>query len=216
MSQRTLRAQLRRHRPAPARRPARTASEVEDRPRRQGCGQGVAVQRVSRNLPTVRARPTGAGRRGVRPWRSAALNRLLRKRSPFDGHLCRGGVARTAAGAPLFPAIARNSNLGTTLSSGAAIHQTIRHRAQHAGYGPTTVAKLGENSLRAGYVTQGSRNGADGSAIARQTGHTDHQCCETSSGLDSAEVYGRKHASLAGNAVRYRTLTGKAEFTTGT
>lgn len=79
-------------------------------------------------------------------------------------------------------AVAKNGNLGTAALSGAAIHQTIRRRAEHAGYDPAALAKLGGHSLRAGFVTQGTRNGADGSAIARQTGHAS---------LDSVEVYRR-------------------------
>ncbi|MDV8079799.1 integrase [Rhodococcus sp. IEGM 1370] len=118
--------------------------------------------------------------------------RLLRKPGPFDGHVGHGGVPRTAARAPLFRAIAKNGNLGATALSGAAIHQTIRRRAEHAGYDPTALAKLGGHSLRAGFVTQGTRNGADGSAITRQTGHAS---------LDSVEVYRREHAPLIGNAV---------------
>lgn len=39
------------------------------------------------------------------------------------------------------------------------------------------------HSLRAGFVTQGTRNGADGAAIARQTGHAS---------LDSVDFYRRK------------------------
>lgn len=118
--------------------------------------------------------------------------RLLRKRETFSGHVCRGGVPRTAARAPLFRAVAQNGNLGSTPLSGAAIHKRIRRRAEDAGYDPTTLSKLGGHSLRAGFVTQGTRNGADGHAIARQTGHAS---------LDSVEVYRREHAPLIGNAV---------------
>lgn len=97
--------------------------------------------------------------------------RLLRKREPLTAHVCRGGVPRTAARAPLLLAVAQNGNLSATPLSGASIHITIRRRAEHAGYDPTTLTKLGGHSLRAGFVTQGTRNGADGTAIARQTGH---------------------------------------------
>jgi len=86
----------------------------------------------------------------------------------------------------------KNGNLGSTALSGAAIHQTTRRRAEHADFGPVSLNKLGRHSLRAGFVTQGTRNGADGSAIARQTDHTS---------LDSVEVYRREHAPLVGNAV---------------
>lgn len=118
--------------------------------------------------------------------------RLLRKRETFTAHVCRGGVPRTAARAPLFRAIAKSGNLGNTPLSGAAIHQTICRRAAHAGYDPTALANLGGHSLRAGFVTQGTRNGADSTAIARQTGHNR---------IDSVEVYRREHAPLVGNAV---------------
>ncbi|OZF53102.1 site-specific integrase [Rhodococcus sp. 14-2470-1a] len=119
--------------------------------------------------------------------------RLLRKQEPFTGHVCRRGVPRrTAARAPLFRAIAKNGNLGATALSGAAIHQTIRRRAEQAGYDHAALAKLGGHSLRAGFVTQGTRNGADGSAVARQTGHAS---------VDSVEVYRRVHTPLVGNAV---------------
>ncbi|OZF25729.1 integrase [Rhodococcus sp. 14-2496-1d] len=121
-----------------------------------------------------------------------AVIRLLRRPEPFDAHVCRGGVPRTAARSPVLRAIAKNGNLGAMALSGAAIHQTIRRRAEHAGYDPTALGKLGGHSLRAGFVTQGTRNGADGSAIARQTGHAS---------LDSVEVYRREHAPLVGNAV---------------
>ncbi|WP_368655903.1 tyrosine-type recombinase/integrase [Rhodococcus sp. 1168] len=113
--------------------------------------------------------------------------RLLRKRDLFGSHVCREGVPRTAARSPLFRAVAKNGNLGVKPLSGAAIHQTIRRRAEHADYDPTALAKLGGHSLRAGFVTQGTRNGADGPAIARQTGHAS---------LDSVEVYRREYAPL--------------------
>ncbi|MDJ0396209.1 integrase [Rhodococcus sp. G-MC3] len=122
----------------------------------------------------------------------SSVIRLLRKPEPFGAHVCRGGVPRTAARAPLLRAIAQNGNLGSTALSGAAIHQTIRRRAAQAGFDPSALAKLGGHSLRAGFVTQSTRNGADGSAIARQTGHAS---------LDSVEVYRREHAPLVGNAV---------------
>ena len=118
--------------------------------------------------------------------------RLLRKRASFNEYVCRGGVPRTAARAPLLRAVAKNGNFGDTPLSGAAIHQTIRRRAEHAGFDPNALAKIGGHPLRAGSVTQGTRNGADGSAIARQTGHAS---------LDSVEVYRREHAPLIGNAV---------------
>ena len=64
--------------------------------------------------------------------------RLLRKRDPFNVHVCRGGVPRTAARAPLFRAIAKNGNLGAAALSGAANLgcETRQHslRAGKTGY----------------------------------------------------------------------------------
>lgn len=53
----------------------------------------------------------------------------------------------------------------------ASVHAAIRRRAALAGYDENIVAQLGGHSLRAGFVTQAFRNGADAHAIMRQTGH---------------------------------------------
>ncbi|MDV7198597.1 site-specific integrase [Rhodococcus kroppenstedtii] len=119
--------------------------------------------------------------------------RLLRSRETFDKHVCRGGVPRTTARAPLFRSISRNGNLGATPLSGAAIHKTIRRRGQRAGYDAALVSQLGGHSLRSGFVTQAFRNGADAHAIMRQTGHATPAMLER---------YARENAPLMGNAVR--------------
>ncbi len=96
------------------------------------------------------------------------------------------------ARAPLFRAIAKNGNLSDTALSGASVHAAIRRRAAAAGYDDNVVAQLGGHSLRAGFVTQAFRNGADAHAIMRQTGHTNPA---------TVELYAREHAPLVGNAV---------------
>lgn len=73
--------------------------------------------------------------------------------------------------------------------SGSATDQVVRQRAAHPGHDPASLAKVGGHSLPTGFVYQGTRNG---SATTLQTGHA---------GLDSVEVYRRKHAPLIGNAV---------------
>jgi integrase len=118
--------------------------------------------------------------------------RLLRTAPPFDGHVCRSALPRMRARAPLFRAIAKNGNLSDAALSGASVHAAIRRRAQAAGYDENVVAQLGGHSLRAGFVTQAFRNGADAHAIMRQTGHT-HPAM--------VELYAREHAPLVGNAV---------------
>ena len=51
---------------------------------------------------------------------------------------------------------------------------------------------MGGHSLRAGFVTEPFRAGADAHAIMRQTGHRSPVLLE---------VYAREHAPLVGNAV---------------
>ncbi|OUS97261.1 site-specific integrase [Rhodococcus sp. NCIMB 12038] len=126
-----------------------------------------------------------------RGGRSAVI-RLLRTAPDFDGHLCRGAVPRISPHTPLFRSIAKNGNVSTTALSGAAVHGAVRRRAGAAGYDENLVAALGGHSLRAGFVTQAFRNGADAHAIMRQTGH------KTPGML---EVYAREYTPLIGNAV---------------
>ncbi|GBF17817.1 tyrosine recombinase XerC [Rhodococcus sp. Br-6] len=122
----------------------------------------------------------------------AALIRTLRNAPAFDGHVCRGALPKISPHAPFFRAIAKNGNLSTTALSAAAVHGAVRRRAGAAGYDESLVAALGGHSLRAGFVTQAFRNGADAHAIMRQTGH------KTPAML---EVYARENAPLIGNAV---------------
>ena len=121
-----------------------------------------------------------------------AVIRILSRTAEFDSHLCRGTLPTADKRSPLFRSIRKNGNLSDTPLSGAAVHAAIRRRAAHAGYDPDTVAQLGGHSLRAGFVTQAFRNGADAHAIMRQTGHT-------TPGM--VEIYARENAPLVGNAV---------------
>lgn len=122
----------------------------------------------------------------------AAVIRLLRTSADFTEHVCRNGPPRVPQATPFFRAIAKNGNLSTTALSGAAVHGAVRRRAGAAGYDESLVSSLGGHSLRAGFVTQARRNGADSHAIMRQTGHK-------SPGM--IEVYARENAPLMGNAV---------------
>lgn len=101
-----------------------------------------------------------------------AVIQLLRSAEPFEGHVCRGPRPRTAPDVPLLRAIRKNGDLSDTPLSGAAVHKTIRRRAESAGYDPEFVAKLGGHSLRAGFVTQAFRSGAAAHAIMGQTGRS--------------------------------------------
>lgn len=121
-----------------------------------------------------------------------AVIRLLSRAVEFDSHVCRGILPTAEKQSPLFRSIRKNGNLSDTALSGAAVHAAIRRRAARAGFDPETVTQLGGHSLRAGFVTQAFRNGADAHAIMRQTGHT-------TPGM--VEIYAREHAPMLGNAV---------------
>lgn len=76
--------------------------------------------------------------------------------------------------------------------SGAGVHAVIRRRAVRAGFEPEVVERLGGHSLRAGFVTQAARAGADHHSIMRQTGHKTPAMVTR---------YVRESAPLIGNAV---------------
>jgi integrase len=73
-----------------------------------------------------------------------------------------------------------------------AVNRMIQRRAGQAGSTPPQIALLGGHSLRAGFVTEAFRAGADAHAIMRQTG-------QQSPGM--LEVYTRENAPLMGSAV---------------
>lgn len=113
-------------------------------------------------------------------------------RSEVRLHLCHSTLPTADTRSALFRSIRKNGNLSQTALSGAAVHAAIRRRAGRAGYDADLLAQLGGHSLRAGFVTQAFRNGADAHAIMRQTGHR-------SPGM--VEIYARENAPLVGNAV---------------
>ena len=82
--------------------------------------------------------------------------------------------------------------IGQQAMTGHGINEMIQRRAAAAGFTPAQVDKLGGHSLRAGFVTEAFRAGADAHAIMRQTGHRSPVMLE---------VYAREHAPLVGNAV---------------
>jgi len=109
-------------------------------------------------------------------------------------HCCRSTRLADPAGParPLFPAVHKTGAIGARAMSGDAIAEMIQRRAAAAGFTPAQVEKLGGHSLRAGFVTEAFRQGADAHSIMRQTGHRSPVMLE---------VYAREHAPLVGNAV---------------
>lgn len=98
--------------------------------------------------------------------------------APRRGHRCSGPLPKTATSAPrTFP-----------------VPPSKRPSDAAPNARATTLlwSRSGGHFLRAGFVTQASRNGADAHAIMRQTGHTTPAMLER---------YARQNAPLMGNAV---------------
>ncbi|QQG95912.1 tyrosine-type recombinase/integrase [Mycobacteroides chelonae] len=121
-----------------------------------------------------------------------AVIRLLTDSPEFGGrHICRSRAPKIDRRAPLFRSC-RNGVLSEGPLSGAGIHAVIRRRALRAGFQREAVERLGGHSLRAGFVTQAARAGADHHSIMRQTGHRTPAMVTR---------YVRESAPLIGNAV---------------
>ena len=128
--------------------------------------------------------------------RRAVMAELRRQADPAagQGHVCRTDLpARPdAAEWTLFRTVHRIGRINPDPMSGHAVNQVIARRADYAGFTANQIARLGGHSLRAGFVTEAFRAGADAHAIMRQTGHRNPAQLET---------YAREHAPLVGNAV---------------
>ena len=148
------------------------------------------------------------------PKRRATVMRVLRRQAAHDHtidpdtdgsdgeegadrarlHVCRSSQLPDPAdpGRALFPSVHGTGVIRTEAMSGDAVYWMIRTRAEQAGYTTTQINKLGGHSLRAGFVTEAFRAGADAHQIMRQTGHRSHAVLEG---------YAREHAPLVANAV---------------
>lgn len=119
-------------------------------------------------------------------------------RSRFDGHVCRVvELPDRGPGVVVFRGIHKTGAIAATRLSGQAVNPLLRRRAAQAGRGDELLRLLGGHSLRAGFVTQAVRAGADPAAIMRQTGHTTDAM---------VRLYTRDHAPLNGNAVTHLGL----------
>jgi integrase len=84
--------------------------------------------------------------------------------------------------------VSKSGTLGTRAITGDGLHVVVKRRVEFTGIpGP-----VGFHSLRAGFVTQARRAGADTRAVRRQTRHSSDAM---------VELYDRDHAPLLGNAV---------------
>jgi integrase len=139
--------------------------------------------------------------------RQAALDRVVGEKddnAAGDGdgdgeeggrlHVCRATrlPEPVDSGRALLPSVHGTGVIRDRRMSGDAVYEMIRRRAEQAGYTITQINQLGGHSLRAGFVTEAFRAGADSHSIMRQTGHRSHAVLET---------YAQEHAPLVGNAV---------------
>jgi integrase len=122
--------------------------------------------------------------------------RLLRGRHAQEGlaHICRDPDEKPSDGVlagdrPLFRSVHKTGIPGSDALSGHAVGAVVKRRAAAAGLNP---ARFSGHSLRAGFVTQAVRGGADAGSIMRQTGHRSDAM---------VELYRRENAPLIGNAV---------------
>ncbi len=135
----------------------------------------------------------------------AATIRALRGAGPFDGHVCgkatdpekalhldTPGDGEWGRGVAVFRTISQGGIITADRLSAQTVAYLVKARGQRAGLPAATVDLLGGHSLRAGFVTQAYRSGADAHAVMRQTGHRS---------VGMLEVYAREHAPLVGNAV---------------
>ncbi len=147
--------------------------------------------------------PAGGGRRAVMSVlrRQAAIAPSSSGGGGADGeeevavlHVCRTTRLPEPPnpGRVLFPAVHKTGAIGQRAMSGDAVNEMIRRRAGKAGFTPAQTQRFGGHSLRAGFVTEAFRAGADAHSIMRQTGHKSPAMLE---------VYAREHAPLTGNAV---------------
>ncbi|MCC3265890.1 site-specific integrase [Arthrobacter gengyunqii] len=120
------------------------------------------------------------------------LVRALRTSGQPTDHICRDGRHQRRAGneSPLFRSLAGGGVIKPGRMNGHAVNEVIKRRAAAAGLDPDLY---GGHSLRAGFITQAFKSGADARSIRRQTGHK---------GDAILSVYDRENAPLQGNAVR--------------
>jgi integrase len=123
--------------------------------------------------------------------RTGVFKELANERSDVDEHVC-GSVPSLDSldpDTPLFRPIHKSGVPGAGPITGHAVNAVIKRRVAAAGFDPT---RFGGHSLRAGFVTEAVRAGADASSIMRQTRHRS---------VAMVEVYRRENAPLIGNAV---------------
>lgn len=111
-----------------------------------------------------------------------------------EGHLCGAPdsaeiASQVPSDSPLLRAVDKAGTIAGTGISGGALARMLTRRMSAAGMDPTGY---GAHSLRAGFVTQARRNGADHRSVRRQTGQRSDA---------TVEIYDRDWNPLSDNAV---------------
>lgn len=106
-----------------------------------------------------------------------------------DKHLCRQKHALHADDTPAFRSLRASGYVSPKTVTGRSISDLIKRRVSDLGLPPSEYSS---HSMRAGFVTETLRAGADAFSIMAQTGH------KTQSMID---VYRREYHPLAQNAV---------------
>jgi len=124
----------------------------------------------------------------------AVGNRALRMKvvlTAASKHVCRTPSPMPPPASPLLPQVTKAGEIGPARLSASGINEMLKRRLAAAGYDPRPY---GYHSLRAGFVTQARRNGADARSVRLQTRH----------GSDlMVDVYDREYHPLReDNAVR--------------
>ena len=130
------------------------------------------------------------------PGGRPGLMRAVKSLSAKTSHICRDLELAGRLGSyfpdpevPAFPPVRVNGTLGPGRIGGEAVAQVVRRAGSRVGLDARSLAG---HSLRAGFVTEALRAGANAHAVMRQTRHRDPA---------TVEVYARERAPLVGNAV---------------
>lgn len=122
--------------------------------------------------------------------RSARMRLVLSTDVPDRwAHLCHGFAPGVADDSALLRAVNKAGEIADGHLAGESINALLKRRLDASGYRSDLY---GAHSLRAGFVTQARRNGADVRAVRKQTRHASDS---------SVETYDRDHNPLEGNAV---------------
>lgn len=168
----------------------------------EGKGRNIAVPR-GRHMVTcapcaltrwVRLLLAAEGAREAGEAQRPAVMRALFEVREQKQHVCLiapVGLDQAPVGGPLFRSVHKTGSVGEGRLSPEVINHVVGRRAAAVGLSGFT-----SHSMRAGFVTEASRQGLSTEMIMRQTGQT----------KDTVEIYRRHQQPLEGNAVTHLGL----------